>query len=73
MARLGVFAGPTEAYGVSMSFVHPADNDFLKGKYDPLLLDPRLQLTDKQRREIQAEIEQVTAVLKLGREKAGGA
>ena len=72
MARMGVFAGPTEQYGVSLSFVHPKDNDFAKARFDPLLLDPRLRLTDKQRREIQAEIDQYVAILQLGREKAGG-
>jgi hypothetical protein len=68
---MGTFAGASEQYGAPISFVHPADNDMAKARFNPLLLDPRFDLTDKQRREIQQEIDEFTALLKLGQEKAG--
>lgn len=72
MARTGSFAGPTEQYGLPLSFVHPKDNDFAKARFTPLLLDPRWDITQKQRREIQQEIDDLLGLLKLGREKSGG-
>lgn len=69
MARMGVFAGPTEEYGLPLSFVHPADNDMAKARFQTLLLDPRLDLTNRQRREIQQEIDQLSAVFRLIRDR----
>lgn len=54
MARMGQFSGGTAAIGRSLSFVHPRDNDFEKGKYAPELL--KMKLTDKQRDELQDRI-----------------
>lgn len=72
MARMGRFAGATEEYGVPLSFVHPVDNDFAKARFSEILLDPKYKLTDRQRRELQQQIDELTALLRLGREKVGG-
>lgn len=72
MARMGTFAGATEEYGLPLSFIQPPDNDFEKGRFSPPLLDKRLDLTKKQKREIQREIDEFMALLRLGREAAGG-
>lgn len=69
MARMGQFSGASEQYGQPLSFVHPPDNDFAKARFTDVLLDPRLNLTKKQRREIQQEIDEFFAVLKLGRDR----
>lgn len=68
MARMGRFAGPTEEFGVPLSFVYPPDGDFEKGRFTDTLLDPRLDLTKKQRREIQQEVDEFLALLRLGRD-----
>lgn len=72
MARMGTFGGPSEQYGLPLSFIHPKDNDFAKARFTPVLLDPRFDLTDKQKREIQEEIDELFSLLKLGREEVGG-
>lgn len=66
MARVGVFAGPTEEYGLPLSFVHPPDNDFAKAFFHPSLLDKKLKLTDEQRRRLQDEIDALFGVLQIG-------
>lgn len=68
MARIGTFAGPSEEYGAPVSFVYPPDGDFEKGRFTDTLLDPRLDLTKKQRRAIQEEVDEFFALLKLGRD-----
>lgn len=70
--RMGQFAGPSEQYGLPLSFVHPVDNDFIKAEFNPILLDPRWKLTDKQRRKLQDEVDKVTDLLQAGRDIAGG-
>jgi hypothetical protein len=70
VARMGTFAGASEAYGVPLSFIHPADNDFAKARFHPILLDPRLKLTNKQRRRLQGEIDDLAGLGRLAREKA---
>lgn len=70
MARMGTFAGASEAYGMPLSFIHPKDNDFAKARFHPILLDPRLKLTNKQRRRIQREIDDLAGLGRLAREKA---
>ena len=72
MARMGRFAGPSEPYGQPLSFIHPADNDFAKAKFNPILLDPRWKLSDKQRREMQRKVDDLAGLLALGRDKVGG-
>lgn len=57
MARIGSFSGPSEEYGVPLSFVHPPDNDFSKARWSPELLDPNLKLTDEERQRLQDEID----------------
>ena len=69
---MGQFAGPSEQYGLPLSFIHPVDNDFLKGEIHPILLDPRWKLTKKQRREMQDEVDDVLGNLIAAREAAGG-
>lgn len=65
MARIGAFSGPSEEYGVPLSFVHPADNDFTKARWHPSLLDPKLKLTDEERQRLQDEIDSIFALEKL--------
>lgn len=65
MARFGAFSGPSEEYGVPLSFVHPVDNDFSKARWSPQLLDPKLKLTDEERQALQDEIDQLIALGKL--------
>jgi hypothetical protein len=72
MARMGQFAGATEAYGLPLSFIHPKDNDFAKAKFHPTLLDPRWKLTKKQRREMQAEIDDLTGTMHAAKNKVTG-
>lgn len=71
MARMGTFAGPSEQYGPTLSFVQPADNDFQKARFHPSLLDPRLKINNKRRRELQREMDDLRGLLELGREKVG--
>lgn len=68
MARMGQFSGATEQYGQPLSFVHPADNDFAKARFNPLLLDPRADLTAKQRRRLQEEIMQLYRTMLYARD-----
>ena len=72
MARMGTFAGATETYGDPVAFVHPVDNDFNKARFSDPLLDPRLKLTDEQKRELQKEIDDLYFLLKLAQDKVGG-
>ncbi len=65
MARIGAFSGPSEEYGVPLSFVHPVDNDFSRAKWSPQLLDPSLKLTDEERQALQDEIDSLFALGKL--------
>lgn len=67
---MGNFAGPSEPYGQPLSFIHPKDNDFAKARFNPILLDPRLRLTNEQRRRLQAKADDLAGLLALGREKA---
>jgi hypothetical protein len=67
---MGTFAGASEQYGVPLSFIHPKDNDFAKARFHPLLLDPRLDLTNKQRRQLQLKIDDLAGLGRLAREKA---
>ncbi len=59
MARVGNFQGAAAAYGQPLSYVVPPDNNFKKALYSPELLDPRLHLTKKQLRDLQAQIDQL--------------
>jgi hypothetical protein len=70
MARMGTFAGASEVYGLPLSYIHPKDNDFAKARFHPILLDPRLKLTDKQRRSLQEKIDDLAGLGRLAREKA---
>ena len=68
MARMGNFSGPSEQYGVPLSFIHPKDNDFAKARFNPVLLDPRWKLTDQQRRDLQQKADDLAGLMALGRE-----
>lgn len=72
MTRIGQFAGPSEPYGQPLSFIHPADNDFSKARFHPILLDPRWKLNDARRRRLQEKIDDLAGLLQLGRERVGG-
>lgn len=67
MARIGAFGGPSDEYGAPLSYIQPPDNDFAKSLYDPALLDPRLHLTQAQKDDLQAEIDQIYALLELSK------
>ncbi len=68
---MGQFAGPSEAYGPPLSFIQPADNDFMKARFHPSLLDPRLKITNKERRELQREMDDLAGLLTVGRDFFG--
>ena len=70
MARMGTFAGASEQYAVPLSYIHPKDNDFRKARFHPLLLDPRLGLTNKQRRRLQRQIDDLAGLGRVARERA---
>ena len=72
MARMGNFAGPSEQYGVPLSFIHPKDNDFAKARFNPILLDPRWKLTDQQRRDLQQKADDLAKTLALSGEVSIG-
>lgn len=72
MARMGNFAGPSEQYGVPLSFIHPKDNDFAKARFNPILLDPRWKLTDQQRRDLQQKADDLAQTLALSGEVSIG-
>lgn len=71
MARMGQFAGPSEPYGQPLSYIHPTDNDFAKARFNPILLDPRLKLTNAQRRRLQDKADRLAQTLQLGQDNAG--
>jgi hypothetical protein len=68
MARLGAFAGPSEQYGMPLSFIHPKDNDFAKARFHPIFLDPRWKLTNQQRRELQQKADDLAGMMALSGE-----
>lgn len=72
MSRMGNFAGPSEQYGVPLSFIHPKDNDFAKARFNPILLDPRWKMTDKQRRELQQKADDLAKMMALSGEVSIG-
>ena len=69
---MGTFAGATETYGDPVAFVHPVDNDFNKARFSDPVLDPRMKLTDAQRRELQKQIDDLFFLLKMAQEAVGG-
>jgi hypothetical protein len=68
MARQGSFIGPTAVYGTPLSTVQPADNVINRSPYYPGLLDPKLKLTDDQRRQLNDEINALAAILRIARD-----
>jgi len=70
MARTGQYSGPTELYGVPLSVIHPPDNDVQSSKYFSGLKDPSLNLTEEQMNDLQQQILELTALMKLGRDVA---
>ena len=68
MARIGSFLGPTEPFGAPLSVIKPPDNNTTASRYHPSLMDPALHLSDQQRQDMQAEIDDLLAVLKMARD-----
>lgn len=66
MARVGQFSGGTEGYGRALSFVHPTDNDFEKGRYDPALLALHLAPSDLE--DLQSRVQDLYRSLQGDRE-----
>jgi hypothetical protein len=57
MARRGSFSGSgLPQYGTPLSVVHPFDNK-MPPQFDPALDDPTLKLTDQQKADLQAQID----------------
>ena len=69
---MGRFTGPSEQYGVPLSFIHPKDNDFAKARFNPILLDPRWKLTDQQRRDLQTKADDLARMMLYAGEEYGG-
>lgn len=65
MARSGSFSGGTNQIGVALPFVHPADNDFEKGRFAPRLLRyARIHhLTQRELRELQSRVNDLYLVM----------
>lgn len=63
MARIGQFSRGTVDYGIPLSFVKPPDNN-PGSKYSEELLDPSLKLTEKQKDDLQARIDELNQVLR---------
>jgi len=64
MARAGSFSGPTEPYGQVLTVVKAPDN-VEASKYAEALMDPNLQLTDAQKIELQAKIDELFGLLRI--------
>lgn len=64
MARAGSFSGPTEPYGQPLSVVKAPDN-VEASKYAEALMDPSLELTDAQKIELQAKIDELFGLLRI--------
>lgn len=65
MARVGSFAGPNFYVGAPLSVVHPPDNQF--PQFDQEILAQE-GLTPEEMREIQQEVDEITATLILSRD-----
>jgi hypothetical protein len=65
VARVGDFFGAAEKFGFPLSVVHPTDNKF--PQFDPQL-DAQKGLSDKQKRELQDQINELFAVLQASRD-----
>jgi len=66
-ARIGNFTGPVFAFGQVLNIVHPTDNSFLEAQFFPEVLAEE-GLTADERAELQREIEELVAVMELGRD-----
>jgi hypothetical protein len=71
MARMGQFLGPTEAYGVPLSIIHPADSNVTASRFHASLLDPKLKLDEETMMDLQDQILELLAVLKVTRDFPG--
>lgn len=65
MARIGEFFSGITRFGDPLSVVHPPDNQF--PKFDPELLNME-GLTERQRRELQDQIDELFAALLASRD-----
>lgn len=68
MARIGAFSGPSEVYGDPLTVVHPPDNNVDAARFHQALLDPSLQLTEAQKADLQQQILELSALMRLGRD-----
>jgi len=64
MARVGSFSGPSVSFGLPGNVLHPADNVFPAPLTDPDEIYKGL--TDKQREDLQRQIDALRAMLGLG-------
>ena len=64
MARTGSFSGGGQLFGAPIAVVHPPDNNVDAVRYAPELLDPSLQLTEQQREELQARVDELYGTLR---------
>jgi hypothetical protein len=62
MARVGEFTGGQAGYGQPLSYKHPIDNDFNKGRFAPRLL--AMDISDSKRVDLQERIDELFAVLR---------
>lgn len=65
MARIGSFSQPTVVFGEAVNVVKPPDNQF--PLFDPELMADKT-LTDKQRNDLQQQIDELAAALTLARD-----
>lgn len=65
MARVGEFLGAVVRFGDPLSVIHPTDNQF--PKYDEAIAKEE-GLTDRQRQELQDQVNELYAVLIASRD-----
>jgi hypothetical protein len=71
MARMGSFSGGNKIFGQPIAVIHPPDNNVDAARYAPELLDPSLQLTQEQKDELQARVDELYGVLRGERDYFG--
>lgn len=71
MARMGSFSGGGTFYGAAMDVIHPPDNNVDAARYAPQLLSKGLGLTERQREELQDQVQELYGVLRGERDYFG--
>lgn len=68
MARVGQFAGRTFEWNSPLAVVHPPDNQIKGYQYHPTLRAKMNQYTEEQLRDLEEQIRELEAVMRIDRE-----